>query len=71
MDELTEDQVYERFFTFVRQIGGQRELARQTNLTPSYINDMVHKRRPIAESVLARLGVERVVIHRVTYQTKD
>lgn len=66
-EELTEDQVYERFTVAVKAIGGQRHFAKMAGLTPSYINDVMHKRRAISDTICAQLGIERIVTVRYFY----
>lgn len=58
---MSEQDVYDRFLAAILALGGQRNLANRANLTPSYINDMVHKRRPISDRMLKVIGIERVV----------
>lgn len=65
---MTEEQVYELFLKQIYNAGGQRAFARKVGFTPSYINDMVHKRRPIADQVLALIGIEKVVTYSMTYR---
>lgn len=66
-EELTEDEVYKRFTEAVKAIGGQRDFARMVKLTPSYINDIFHKRRAISAAVCAQLGIERIETVRYFY----
>lgn len=58
---MTEEQVYQRLLAAIEQAGGQRPFAGQIGVTPSYINDIVNKRRLLSDRILAVIGVERVV----------
>jgi DNA-binding transcriptional regulator YdaS (Cro superfamily) len=58
---MNEDQVYQRLLEAIKQAGGQRPFAQQIGVTPSYINDIVHKRRLLSDRILAVIGIERVV----------
>lgn len=63
-DMLTESQVIERLRTACEQAGGQKAFAQQHELTPTYVHDVLHGRRPPAYRILDALGLERVVIYR-------
>lgn len=65
---MNDDQVYAYFLKLVDDAGGQRSFARKVGFTPSYINDMVHKRRPLSDQMLALIGIERVVTYTVVYR---
>lgn len=56
---MTEDEVFERLLVTVREMGGQRAFAVRAGVTPSYINDVVNKRRLMSDRILAVIGVER------------
>lgn len=58
---MTEEQVYQRLLAAIEQAGGQRPFAQHIGVTPSYINDIVNKRRLLSERILAVIGVERIV----------
>lgn len=64
---LTETQVIERLRAACDAAGGQKAFAKQHQLTPSYVHDVLHGRRPPADRILAALGIERVTV----YQEKD
>lgn len=66
---MTEDEVYQALIEAVKKAGGQRAFAIRLKLTPSYINDVVHKRRLMSDRILEAIGVERVVI--VEYRKKE
>lgn len=66
--DMTEEEVYQRFLQAVEKAGGQRKFAKQLGLTPSYINDVVNKRRLISDRLLEHLGIERIVT--TTYREK-
>lgn len=55
---LTEQEVFERFIKSVGDAGGQRQWALAHGVTPSYVNDMVNKRRALSERVLAMIGID-------------
>lgn len=60
---MTEDQVYQLLIETIRQAGGQRAFAQRIGVTPSYINDVVNKRRLMSDRILAAIGIERVVTY--------
>lgn len=64
---LTESQVIERLRAACVAAGGQKAFAEQHKLTPSYVHDVLHGRRPPADRILAAIGVERVIV----YQEKE
>lgn len=66
---MTEEEVYQLFLDEVAKAGGQRALAKRLELTPSYINDVVNKRRLISDRLLDFLGIEKTV--QVVYRKKD
>jgi len=66
--QMTEEQVYQHLMSAIEQAGGQRPFARLLGVTPSYINDVVNKRRLISDRILAAVGIERTVT--VTYREK-
>lgn len=63
---MTEEQVYQHLLEAIKRAGGQRPFAQQIKVTPSYINDVVNKRRLMSDRILAVIGIERVIT--VTYQ---
>jgi transcriptional regulator with XRE-family HTH domain len=40
----------------------QKKVARHLNITPQYLNDILHGRRDISEQVADRLGYRRLVV---------
>ena len=66
---MTEEQVYQYLLEAIERAGGQRPFARQLKVTPSYINDVVNKRRLMSDRILAAIGIERVVT--IEYREKD
>ena len=66
---MTEEQVYQRLMDAIDRAGGQRSFAKQIGVTPSYINDVVNKRRLMSDRILATIGIERVTT--VVYREKD
>lgn len=67
---LTEQEVRDRLRAAVEAAGGQRAFAEAHNLTPAYVNDVLHGRRALADRILAAIGVERKTTYRVTYQDR-
>ena len=61
---LTENDVLARLRAAVESAGGQKQFAAQAGLTPAYINDVLHRRRALADRILAAIGLERVVVYR-------
>lgn len=59
--ELTEAEVYERLHAAIAELGSQRAFATKVGLTPAYINDVVHRRRLLSDTMLAAIGIERIV----------
>jgi len=66
---MTEEEAHQRFLEAVIRTGGQRRFARQHDLTPGYINDLVHKRRKLSDTILAIIGVARAVV--VEYRERE
>lgn len=62
---LTEDEVYQRLAEAVQRAGGVRAYARQLGVVPSYISDLIHKRRTLSDRILEELGLERHIV--ITY----
>ena len=40
----------------------QKEVAKRLRLTPQYVNDVLHKRRPISAELAKKLGYKRVIV---------
>lgn len=40
----------------------QKEVAKRLRLTPQYINDVLHRRRPVSSEMAKKLGYRRVVV---------
>ena len=40
----------------------QKEVADRMRLTPQYINDVLHRRRPVSGAMAKKLGYKRVVV---------
>ena len=66
---MTEEQVYRHLLEAIKRAGGQRPFAQQIGVTPSYINDIVNKRRLLSDRILATIGIERIVTFE--YRQKD
>ncbi len=47
-----------------REISGssQKEVAKRLRLTPQYINDVLHRRRPVSGQMAKKLGYKRVIV---------
>lgn len=60
---MTEEQVYQLLLGEIKRAGGQRAFAQQIGVTPSYINDVVNRRRLMSDRILAEIGIERVVTY--------
>lgn len=65
---MTEEEVYRHLLDAIDRAGGQRPFARQLGVTPSYINDVVNKRRLMSDRILGAIGIKRVVTFTYTYQ---
>ena len=68
---LTEQEVIERLQAAIVAAGGQRKFAKAHALTVAYVHDVIHGRRALADRILATIGVERTIIHRVEYREKN
>ena len=68
---MTEEDVYQRFVVAVDAAGGQRGFGRKVGLDPSYINDIVHRRRRVSDRILEALGIERIVSTTVEYRERE
>ena len=40
----------------------QKDVAKRLRLTPQYVNDVLHKRRPISAELAKKLGYKRVIV---------
>ena len=40
----------------------QKDVAKRLRLTPQYINDVLHQRRPVSAKMAKKLGYKRVVV---------
>lgn len=65
MITLSEDEVLILLRKEIGNAGSQKEFARRCALSAAYINDVLHGRRALTDSVLGVIGVERQVIYRV------
>lgn len=47
-----------------REINGssQKEVAKRLRLTPQYINDVLHSRRPVSAKMAKKLGYKRIIV---------
>lgn len=57
---MTEQELYDRFIAAVLEAGGQAKFAGKLGMSATYVNDMVHKRRPLSDHVLRLIGIERI-----------
>ncbi len=44
------------------EVNSQKDLAKRLRLTPQYVNDVLHKRRPISAELAKKLGYKRVIV---------
>lgn len=65
-ETMNEDEMHALFMETLRKAGGVRALARLWGLSAAHVSDMARGNRRVSESVLTRLGLERVVS--VTYR---
>ncbi len=68
---LTEQEVYDRLSSAVVAAGGQRAFAALHGLTPMYVNDVLHKRRALADKILSAIGVKREIVRQVIYTEEE
>lgn len=68
---LTEHEVMERLRTAIQAAGGQRQFARAHGLTVSYVSDVLHGKRALADRILATIGIEREIVRQVMYRERD
>lgn len=47
---------------YVGQFHTQREAAEALGITPAYLSDVLHERRLFSKEMLAKLGLERIVV---------
>lgn len=64
---ITRDDLAVRIRAAVKAAGSQRALARQWEISPSYLTDLLRGLREPGPKILEVLGVERVVM----YQEKE
>ncbi len=43
-------------------VSSQKEVAKRMRLTPQYINDVLHRRRPVSKEMAKKLGYRRVIV---------
>lgn len=68
---MTEQEARERLRAAIQAVGGQRRFAEAHGFSPAYVNDVLRGKRDLAERILAVIGIERVVVHQVTYREKS
>lgn len=68
---MTEQEVRERLHEAIRTAGGQRQFAKAHGFSVAYVNDVIRGKRDLADRILAAVGIERVVIHEVSYREKQ
>jgi hypothetical protein len=61
---LTHDELIELIRAAAQAAGSQRALARQWNVSPAYITDLLRDLRDPGPKILEALGYERVVLYR-------
>ncbi len=66
---MTEDEVALLVASFAKAAGGVRSLAREWNISPSMISDLITGRRGPGPKVLKVLGLQRVV--KVTFERPE
>lgn len=67
---LNEQEVLDLLRRAVEKAGTQRAFARQHKMSVAYVNDVLHKRRPLADRILAAIGCERVERRVVEYRLR-
>jgi DNA-binding transcriptional regulator YdaS (Cro superfamily) len=67
---LNEQEVLDLLHRAVERAGTQRAFARQHKMSVAYVNDVLHKRRPLADRILAAIGCERVERRIVEYRLR-
>lgn len=65
---LTEQEVIDRLRFAIEHAGGQRAFAEKHGFTPGYINDVLWRKRGLADRILTTLGIERLIVYRVIDQ---
>jgi hypothetical protein len=68
---LTEEEVFQRFVQAVKTTGGTRAFGRRVGFTPSYISDLMHKRRMLSDRILEEIGIERTVTVTTEYKVRE
>jgi hypothetical protein len=61
---ITRDELIDLIRTAVKAAGSQRALARQWDVAPAYITDLLHGLRDPGPKVLEAMGYERIVVYR-------
>ena len=61
---MTEDEVREMLRAAVAQAGSQGAWAKAAGISQAYAHDVLNRRRAPGASILAALGLERVVTYR-------
>ena len=62
MRTLTEKQIIEALWDMVAQNGSQGKVAEILNITPAYLNDILHERRNVSDKVARSIGYARSTI---------
>lgn len=60
---ITRDELIDLIRVAVKSAGSQRALARQWEVAPAYITDLLHGLRDPGPKILDALGYERVVLY--------
>lgn len=64
MHMITRDELTARIQAAVKVAGSQRALAKQWDVSPSYVTDLLRGLRDPGPKILDALGIERVVTYR-------
>lgn len=60
---MNEAQVKQLMAIKIIQAGSQQEFAKQCDISPAYLSDILMGRRKIAKNILKMLGLKRVVVY--------
>ena len=61
MSTITKEKALERIKQMVKEMGSQTAVAKELNISPAYLGDILKGNRDISNQVAAKLGYKRVI----------
>lgn len=64
MTTITHDEILQEIRDLVAREGSQVVVATDLEMTPQYLNDILHGRKLVSDTVARQLGYERIVSYK-------